>query len=64
MLEKCPTFFCCENLVDFFVEIQTLVVCQAAYSPDIRRYRQKNLNQMRFFSRSVIFLTMKIRREQ
>ena len=47
----------------FLVKNQTPVVHQAPYSPDIRRYRQKSLNQVRCSSRSVIFLTMKIRRE-
>ena len=47
----------------FLAKIQTPVVRQTPYSPDIRRYRQKSLNQVLCISRSVIFLTMKIRHE-
>ena len=39
------------------------VVRQAPYSPDIRRYRQRNLSQVRCSCRFVIFLTMKLRRD-
>ena len=42
---------------------QTRVVRQAPYSPDVMKYHQESLNQVRCFSHSVIFLTMKIRRE-
>ena len=57
------TFLAVES--DFFLaKNQTPVVCQAPYSPDIRRYRQNILNQVRCSNRSVIFLTMKIQREQ
>ena len=45
---------------DFLAKTQTPVVRQAPYFPDIRRYRQKNLNQVRCSSHSVIVLTMKI----
>ena len=41
----------------FLAKNQTPVFCQAPYSPDIRRYRQKSLNEVRSSSRSVIFLT-------
>ena len=34
----------------FLARNQTSVVCQAHYSPDIRRYRQKSLNQVPLFS--------------
>ena len=75
-------FYCKENdgttgtahlIQTIWQKYQTLVVCLAPYSPDIRRIRNLanhrslefffNVNKVRCSSRSVIFLTMKIRRE-